>query len=240
MNMKVKIKVIIPSGFTLIELLVVVAIIAVLVALLLPALTKARENARAVVCSSNLKQINTAHQFWIDEHAEYMICDAIPNNYGSAYNGKMGPGSYAHGGWIYLWTSTWVSKNYVKFNDAKKSIFACPSDPFENTQAPVRTSYGWNYLGLGWMKADGSCFYFKKMARATCPEKTIAFADTASPDYYCCYLQLGWIEPENRHNDKAGIAWLDGHVSPAGKYTWVDSYYWAGKKETGYTDFIWQ
>jgi prepilin-type N-terminal cleavage/methylation domain-containing protein/prepilin-type processing-associated H-X9-DG protein len=61
------------AGFTLIELLVVVAIIAVLVAILLPALKKARDSAKTAVCLTNLRQIATVFQYYGDAYN-----DAIP------------------------------------------------------------------------------------------------------------------------------------------------------------------
>ena len=64
------------SGFTLVELLVVIGIIAILIGLLLPALNKAREAARAAQCLSNMKQITNATMMFANEHNGLMPCGA--------------------------------------------------------------------------------------------------------------------------------------------------------------------
>ncbi|MBN1764822.1 MAG: prepilin-type N-terminal cleavage/methylation domain-containing protein [Sedimentisphaerales bacterium] len=69
------------DGFTLIELLVVIAIIGLLISMLMPALTRAREQARSAACKSNLKQMSTALAYYIADYNDSLMPLAYGENY---------------------------------------------------------------------------------------------------------------------------------------------------------------
>lgn len=125
------------AGFTLVELLVVITILAILAALLLPALLSARENARQIFCVNNMHQIGLAMVMWAQDNNDYIYTNP---GYRVWFEGLF---PYMGGGESVF----------------DREVFLCPSDP---DPWPINmnphgfsgiTSYGLN--GLAGQKARG-------------------------------------------------------------------------------------
>ena len=111
-------------AFTLIELLVVIAIIAILAALLLPALSQAREHSRRAVCASNLKQVTLAAISYTSDNDGQFVNN--PNAHPYFFSNRIG-----HGGWTDC-RDEWAP--YVS-----GAVFYCPSN---NTVRAAEYQYG--------------------------------------------------------------------------------------------------
>ena len=201
--------------FTLIELLVVIAIIAILAAMLLPALSKARERALSIVCAGNLRQLGLAFTIYCSENDDYMVPLADEANL-RAWCGTRSSDTEAfkpEGG-------------LADYLTRDKRIKQCP---LMHKYAKDDSPYG-NNLGCGGYGYNGnelsSCWTsHNRITQVRQASRTIAFADSAqfnSPsqvvEVYSIsapYTVWGDASPDMhfRHGGKTNACRVDGHVS---------------------------
>jgi len=227
--MKIKNK---KSGFTLIELLVVVAIISILAAILLPALSKARERARQSVCMGNLKQLSLAVNMYCEDYDDYLpaawellthrvwVTYLLPYLMTGKTYGVL-PASQVP--YFDLWGGFYNTPKTVR------SIFWCPSGMNERyvaygNLATGGPNYGYNgYCGrinaYGWPTYPNQSR--KKRGRIIEPSKAFLIIDVraGSGNTYVHYEHLfprykvyvGEVL-SRRHNGGPNILFVDGHI----------------------------
>jgi prepilin-type N-terminal cleavage/methylation domain-containing protein/prepilin-type processing-associated H-X9-DG protein len=207
------------AAFTLIELLVVIAIIAILAALLLPALAKAKDKAKRISCASNEKQIALGYLLYINDNQEWL-----------PVAGQSDPTGVAPCRW-FVEISPYISTSNTNINTlvAKGKVVICPSAKIENAiPQAVPTwqaygGYGHNYYFLGYTPESRV-----KVSSVTKPVETCMNGDGLDPKpnvlewWNLGYLyppphvpdgSSGGIQPYVRHGKGGNYAWIDGHVS---------------------------
>ncbi|MFA6929217.1 MAG: prepilin-type N-terminal cleavage/methylation domain-containing protein [Lentisphaeria bacterium] len=209
-------------SFTLIELLVVIAIIAILASMLLPALSKARETAKTIKCSGNLKQLAMINLEYAND-----FDDLAPAHHYAYYFGE----TSGKAGWVYF------LRDYLQYipklgpnsgTPASNSLLCCPSGAPLKTIVDAPTHYGINakmeemsrdfFTSSASRRGDAKIWKIVSQAYVKTisihrPGTVAMFSDSATHSYSIAYRTSTTTDVSAwRHNNGANYVFWDGHV----------------------------
>lgn len=188
-------------AFTLVELLVVIAIIAILAALLGPALARAKESSRSTKCLSHLRQLGLAVRLYAEDFA-----DEFPRSQHSAFANGVMPWERTLAGYLGSGPGAWTN--------LLAGIYHCPTD---KRTAPW--SYGLNVYFELEDEDDytGKPMTWRRTTQVPRPTATILFAEnTSAADHIMPHFWSSAADAADlaahRHQHKANYAFADGHA----------------------------
>jgi prepilin-type N-terminal cleavage/methylation domain-containing protein/prepilin-type processing-associated H-X9-DG protein len=225
-----------PSGFTLVELLVVIALIAILAALLLPALSRARNRAQGISCLNNVRQLTLAWTLYADDHGGRLAY----NLGGDIERQTVAPRTnlnWVNG--ILTWerdsdntnTATITDASLASFANRNVGLYRCPSDRvLSATQREAGWSHRLRSYSMNAMVGDagelsvsgknannpGYIQYFT-LTSIQRPDEIFVFLDEHPDSINDGYFvnkayNYEWVDlPASYHDGAAAFAFADGH-----------------------------
>jgi prepilin-type processing-associated H-X9-DG protein/prepilin-type N-terminal cleavage/methylation domain-containing protein len=211
------------KAFTLIELLVVIAIIAMLMGVLMPALAKARNLGKTVICLSNLRQMFIASQTYAANNNDYYcmayVNDPDPMDSIAIYTS-----------WDFTNIKDWntmqeeIKPGLIWQGETIEEIHQCPSFKGESNSLESFSGYNYNtsYIGHG---SSEKITVPARTVNVKNPSSNALFGDGQYYDGANKFMRSPWTHDGDgfsfrstgtqgyRHSNKTNVAWCDGHVS---------------------------